>query len=256
MRYKGLVWLVIFVLKHSSGRNTKPTFILPTIRSDPNHPFTISVEGNVGAGKSTLLNFFNQFPEFAVHKEPLDQWQDLNGTDFLGLMISDPARWGLAFESLVTLTMAEIHMADHEGAQGLLFRPVKVMERSLMSARQVFVENLRDQISLGEVEILDAWYNLLVSRPEFDTKVDLIIYLRTTPQVAYERMASRARSEEATLPLQHFQRLHKLHEDWLMGDKKTVSTPVIVINANEDISHLAKTYRKLAKAVWKATNKI
>ena len=26
-------------------------------------------------GKSTLLNFFNQFPEFAVHKEPLDQWQ-------------------------------------------------------------------------------------------------------------------------------------------------------------------------------------
>ena len=26
----------------------------------------------------------------------------------------------------VTLTMAEIHMADHDGAQGLLFRPVKV----------------------------------------------------------------------------------------------------------------------------------
>ena len=25
----------------------------------------------------------------------------MNGTDFLGLMISDPARWGLAFESLV-----------------------------------------------------------------------------------------------------------------------------------------------------------
>ena len=72
------------------------------------------------AGKSTLLNFFNRFPEFAVHKEPLDQWQvgrsrslfylvtlsqnlsqDLNGTNFLGLVFQDPARWGLAFESLV-----------------------------------------------------------------------------------------------------------------------------------------------------------
>ena len=72
------------------------------------------------AGKSTLLNFFNRFPEFAVHKEPLDQWQvgrsrslfylvtlsqnlsqDLNGTNFLGLVFQDPGRWGLAFESLV-----------------------------------------------------------------------------------------------------------------------------------------------------------
>jgi len=256
MMYKGLVWLIICIVKPSSGRYTNPTFILPTIRPDPNHPFTISVEGNVGAGKSTLLNFFNQFPEFAVHKEPLDQWQDLNGTDFLGLVFSDPVRWGLAFESLVTLTMAEIHMADHDGAQGLLFRPVKVMERSLTSARKVFIENLRSQMTSGEVQILDSWYNLLVSRPEFDTKVDLIIYLRTTPQVAYERMTSRARPEEATLPLQHFQRLHKLHEDWLMEESKTVRPPVIVIDANEDISSLAKTYRKLAKAVWKATNKM
>jgi len=256
MIYKGSVWFFIFFLKASSGRYTKPTFILPTIRPDPNHPFTISVEGNVGAGKSTLLNFFNQFPEFAVHKEPLDQWQDLNGTNFLDLVFSDPSRWGLAFESLVTLTMAEIHMADHDGAQGLLFRPVKVMERSITAARKVFIENLRPQLTVGEVEILDAWYNLLVSRPEFDTKVDLIIYLRTSPQVAYERMKSRARSEEASLPLQHFKRLHKLHEDWLMGESENTRPPVIVIDANEDISSLARTYRKLAKAVWRATNKM
>ena len=40
---------------------------------------------------------------------------------------------------------------------------IQVMERSLMSARQVFVENLRDQISLGEVEILDAWYDKMMN---------------------------------------------------------------------------------------------
>jgi len=126
MRFQGLVFLIFFLVKDSSGRYTAPAFILPRIRPNPDHPFTISVEGNVGAGKSTLLNFFNRFPEFAVHKEPLDQWQDLNGTNFLGLVFQDPARWGLAFESLVTLTMAEIHMADHDGAEGLLFHPVKV----------------------------------------------------------------------------------------------------------------------------------
>merc|ERR1712114_82476 len=174
--------------------------------------------------------------EFAVHKEPLDQWQDLNVTNFLDLVFSDPSRWGLAFESLVTLTMAEIHMADHDGAQGLLFRPVKVMERSIAAARKVFIENLRPQLTVGEVEILDAWYNLLVTRPEFDTKVDLIIYLRTSPQVAFDRMISRARPEEATLPIEHFERLHKLHEEWLLGPAEAERPPVIVIDADEDIS--------------------
>ena len=37
---------------------------------------------------------------------------------------------------------------------------IQVMERSLQSARQVFVENLRDQMTLGEVQILDAWYDV------------------------------------------------------------------------------------------------
>ena len=154
-----------------------------------------------------------------MHKEPLDKWQvgrvngvfliqftikmshhnlappvlhvvflqNLNGTDFLGLMISDPSRWGLAFESLVletltltliltltltliltltmtltlalalililtltltlaliltltlpqvTLTMAEIHMADHpsQAKDGSITptAPVKVADAALI----------------------------------------------------------------------------------------------------------------------------
>jgi len=236
-----------------------PMFQLPPIRLDPNHPFTITVEGNVGAGKSTLLNFFHKYREVAVHKEPLDKWQNLNGTDFLGLMIADPSRWGLAFESLVTLTMAEIHLADHprQASHGTILptAPVKVMERSLHSARKVFMENLRESLTSGEMAVLDSWYDLLLRRPEFDTEVDVIVYLRTSPQVAYERMVSRARSEEATLPLEHFQRLHALHEAWLVGEAAT-STPVIVIDADMDISVLQRTYRRLARAVWRAATRL
>ena len=72
-------------------------------------PFTISVEGNVGAGKSTLLKYFQkvasaprapsdcnvvpvQYEEVGVFMEPLDVWQNLNGTNFLDLTYSDPAR--------------------------------------------------------------------------------------------------------------------------------------------------------------------
>ena len=142
------------------------------------------------AGKSTLLNFFNRFPEFAVHKEPLEQWQvgrsrslfylvTTQSKPFSGLEWNQLPRPGLPGPGQmgsclwvtgwfpwvqkiwaqdtstmaenhketktmthpitktmtktmtnvwvqVTLTMAEIHMADHDGAEGLLFHPVKV----------------------------------------------------------------------------------------------------------------------------------
>merc|ERR1712098_346931 len=203
----------------------RQSFHLPPIKPDGDHPFTITVEGNVGAGKSTLLNFFGLYPEVAVHKEPLSIWKNLNGSDFLGLVMADPKRWGLAFESLVALTMAEIHLADHKDFTGSLLHPVEVMERSLFS-----------------------W-------PEFDTKVDLTIYLRTSPQVAFERVKGRGREEESPITIQHIQKLHDLHEKWLLGPEKTVVQPVIVIDADEDISTLQRKYRHLAKAIYRATNK-
>merc|ERR1711875_150531 len=89
----------------------RQSFHLPPIKPDGDHPFTITVEGNVGAGKSTLLNFFGLYPEVAVHKEPLSIWKNLNGSDFLG----------------------------------------KVMERSLFSCRHVFIENLAPMLTGGEV---------------------------------------------------------------------------------------------------------
>ena len=75
-------------------------------------PITVTVEGNIGAGKSTLLNYFHHYPSIRVHKEPLAVWQNLSGTNLLELAYRDQARWGMTFESLVSLTMTEIHTAD------------------------------------------------------------------------------------------------------------------------------------------------
>jgi deoxyadenosine/deoxycytidine kinase len=46
--------------------------------------------------------------------------------------------------------------------------------------------------------------------------LDLIIYLRTDPEIAYKRMMSRGRSEEAGAPLGYLQLLHDAYEDWLI----------------------------------------
>ena len=161
----------------------------------------------------------------------------------------------MTFESLVTLTMAEIHLAGGLGSSD--YKPVKVMERSVHSARACFIENIRPDITGGEMAVLDSWYGLLTNNNnnnKYDMGVDLIIYLRTSPEVALTRVRGRQRSEEQEIQLEFFKKMHSLHEDWLINKNATiVAAPpqVLVINADQDISVLTKTYSKLAKMIWK-----
>jgi len=204
-----------------------------------------------------MLEFLKEYPDMVVYPEPVDVWTNLNGTDFLGLLYNDTDRWGMTFESLVQLTMAENHLKNFREPDKQT-PPVKVMERSLQSARYCFIESLRDVISSPEMTILDNWYKLLRDQPQFDIDVDYIIYLKTDPEVIYERIAKRNREEEQQIPLEYFQEMHRKHEDWLVNRNTTGSRhlpTVIVIDANRDISELSKTYRKFAKDLYKSIPK-
>ena len=102
--------------------------------------------------------------------------------------------------------------------------------------------------------VLDSWYDLLTNTKNYDMGVDLIIYLQTSPEVALTRVRGRQRSEEQEIQLEFFKRMHGLHEDWLINKNSTMVRPppqVLVINADQDISLLTKTYSKLAKMIWK-----
>lgn len=99
------------------------------------------------------------------------------------------------------------------------------------------------------------------------TEYIFLVYLRTSPEVVYERMRKRARSEESCVPLKYLEELHKLHEEWLitnrgfntnvslnnsdgttiwLHDKKYyfVYFQVIVLNANLDLEHIGSEYKR------------
>ena len=65
--------------------------------------------------------------------EPVDKWQNVNGTDMLELMFQDPKRWMGAFQMESTLT----RIKDAVKKPVVRGRPalVRVMERSLYSER-------------------------------------------------------------------------------------------------------------------------
>ena len=90
----------------------------------------------------------------------------------------------MTFESLVMLTMVEEHLANSLFSPGS-YLPIKVMERSVHSARACFIENLKPILNNGEMEVLDSWYRLFTDQPAFDVDVDLVIYLQVRPNKEY-----------------------------------------------------------------------
>ncbi len=96
--------------------------------------------------------------------------------------------------------MMELHLAPPE-------KPTKMIERSLYSARRCFVENLKrsGKMPASEYAVLDEWYGFLRSATGLDERVDLIVYLRTKPEVAWKRVKARARSEEKVIPLEYLE---------------------------------------------------
>ena len=83
---------------------------------------------------------------------------------------------------------------------------VKLMERSIYSAKYCFAENLRRNglMAESEYQVLTSWFDHLVGNPELDLGVDLVIYLRTTPEIARERLLSRGFSSHSFFILDAF----------------------------------------------------
>lgn len=46
-------------------------------------------------------------------------------------------------------------------------------------------------------------HSFLRSATDLDKSVDLIVYLRTTPEIAWQRVKARARSEEKVIPIEY-----------------------------------------------------
>jgi len=92
--------------------------------------------------------------------------------------------------------------------------------------------------------------NILVN-PSIQKNSTTTLVLRET--FFNQQSMSRNREEELEIPKSFFQRMHQLHEDWLIhgnSSSKVTAPQVLVINADVDISILSTTYENLAALVW------
>lgn len=203
----------------------------------------VALEGNTGCGKSTVLEFLSTLPALEVRPEPVKVWQDFHGHNLLQLKYGDPKRWCFTFQTMVQLTRLQMYTpSDNQ-------RRINVMERSLHSNRYCFLEAALQSQHLTEVEyaLSTEWFEFLETNFKID--LDLIIYLRTSPQIALERVKQRKRVEEKEVTLEQLERCHDLYENWIMTHN--CQFPVAVVDANADAQQVNTAVASLLHSVFK-----
>ncbi|OQV23520.1 putative Deoxynucleoside kinase [Hypsibius exemplaris] len=200
---------------------------------------TVIVEGNIGSGKAQLLNYFSTFPSVQVCEEPIELWRNKNGQNLLDLMYKDPKANSFAFQNYVLETMLDLHDQGME-------KPVSMIERSFYSARYIFVENLKRNGLLTESEYhaLEKQFQSYLTAETRNTKVDLILYIRTDPEIAHQRIMHRGRAEELSISVDYLRELHSRYEDWLCSGKFPIPAPIMVIDGNVSIKEVREQLRK------------
>lgn len=203
---------------------------------------TISIEGNIASGKTSIINILEKMgnPDIFTLKEPLEKWKNIHNSNLLQLMYEDPNTWAKSFQSYAMLTMAQNHLSP-----ALL----KIMERSIYSTRYIFLEAQRINNNIDEInwQILMNWFEFITLN--FKMKTDAIIYLRTTPQTAYERMQKRNRPEEKNIKLEYIELLNQLYDDWLIGAKFNWPCQILIINANQSTELIMKDLNEKIKLI-------
>ncbi|CAG5124124.1 unnamed protein product [Candidula unifasciata] len=199
--------------------------------------FVVSIEGNIGSGKTEMLNYYQKTQNCEIVPEPVEKWRNIQGYNALELMYENPERWGMALQTYIQLTMLQLHKLPQE-------KPVRLIERSIFSAKYCFVENLFRSGKMPEIEylILTEWFEWIIKTQNI--QLDLIVYLRTDPELLHERIMRRCRPEEKCIPLDYLKTLHQLHEDWLLHKKFPCPAEVLVIDGNSALEKMPESYEQ------------
>lgn len=183
----------------------------------------ISLEGNIGSGKSTLLQRLKDtHPEWIFLDEPVSIWKEVKneeGKDIIECFYGDQEKYAFSFQILAYITRLKKLL---EALKKYSSSTVLVTERSIETDHFVFAKMLFDD---GKISPLD-WqiYQQYIQTFTDQSKVDALVYVRTSPETCQERIHIRDREGESNIGLEYLQSCHNYHEKWLQPLQTNVSS--------------------------------
>jgi len=169
----------------------------------------VVVEGNIGSGKSEFCHMLRRIREeydgpAEVLLEPVGKPRFRR---LLGAYYEDMARWGFAFQ----MHALNERFRQHTYAAELASRGKHVVQDRSIYADGCFGTVVFEDGNMTEDEFA-IYADCFGNMKRFLRYPDVLVYLRTDPQVCYDRMSRRARAEESAVPLEYLRRIHDKHE--------------------------------------------
>jgi deoxyadenosine/deoxycytidine kinase len=195
----------------------------------------ISIEGNIGSGKSTLLEYLKIHDEIINYKdiifldEPVKEWDkitDKNNVTMLEKFYADQKKYSFSFQMMAYISrLSLLKEAQDRNPNALI-----ITERSLYTDKYVFAQMLYDNGNIDEADmkIYLAWFDHFIT--EFT--INKIIYVKTDPDICYERVLKRGRKGE-TIPLSYLTDCDKYHTSMM---KNFTKDQIFILDGNNDHS--------------------
>jgi deoxyadenosine/deoxycytidine kinase len=189
----------------------------------------ISIEGNIGSGKSTLVEYLKSLGTYIFVDEPVNEWlsiKDKDGCNALECFYKNQKENAFCFQILAYITRLKKLMDKiKETPKDVII----ITERSIETDRNVFAKMLYEDgfLSSIEWETYNYWFNTFKDV----SKVDLIIYIKTSPEKCLERINKRNRVEENSIKIDYLEKCNKYHNDWL----QLLNENIITIDGHQTV---------------------
>ena len=159
--------------------------------------FIVCIDGNIAAGKTTILQEIEK-KGYPVYYEPFSD------NPWLPLYYQDPKKYALNTQ----LWFLSDRFKQYKNAD-FSTRKIVFVERSIYTDRFVFVELIKEQGNLDDLEVDTYKHHFEICKNPLP---DLTIVLDTPPSECKDRMTKRARGMEEGVPLDYLQALGKVYE--------------------------------------------
>jgi deoxyadenosine/deoxycytidine kinase len=181
----------------------------------------ITIDGNIGCCKTSILNYFHKNYKTAIDIEPIESW-----TEYLKSMYdSDNSTYN--FQIKVWIDRCWIQEKSNI---------IVLMERSPYFIKNVFVEKAFEDKTINENEYNNI-HKLHKTTDEL-WQPNAYIYLRSDPEMCYNRIKKRGRESEKNIKLEYIKRIHQLHEEKYINAIKNNKNIIVIEVENKSITDI------------------
>ncbi len=197
-----------------------------------------AVAGNIGSGKSTLTRLLADRLAWRPYYEHVD------GNPYLADFYARMDRWSFHLQIYFLSKRFQHH-------QEIMAIPESVIQdRTIYEDAEIFARNLHENGYLDDRDF-ENYCELFGIMTQFLEPPDLLIYLRTSVPVLEDRIRTRGRDYEQTIPTAYLEQLDGHYEDWIA---RYDLSPVLIVET--DARNLVDEEAELIKVADRVQRKL